>query len=218
MIRWNSSSGQPWMSVCVCVRESVCVCVCVKWWGWKGRGCKCWSLMGKTLAITSSPSSIPPLNHHPPLLLVEAAHAVRWHKCQVEIRHFRTSTGNGRSTYQKKRIPANQDVTDCLPKLFEQHIVAVSVNEKKFFFFFDFLKKSGKSFSKNAESKKKKKKKKRNFAEKWKTDIPDTYDTHMDQRVISMIILLMQEGKFFGVTSPYQETIGMLYTLLHVTV
>ena len=32
---------------------------------------------------------------------------------------------------RKKRIPANQDVTDCLPKLFEKSIAAVSVNEKK---------------------------------------------------------------------------------------
>ena len=38
--------------------------------------------MGKTLAITSSPSSIPPLNHHPPFPLVEAARAVRQHAAQ----------------------------------------------------------------------------------------------------------------------------------------
>ena len=51
---------------------------------------------------------------------------------------------------RKKHIPANQDVTDCLPKFFEKSKVAVSVNEKKNFFFFigDFFKK--------AESKKKK--------------------------------------------------------------
>ena len=44
---------------------------------------------------------------------------------------------------RKKRIAANQDVTDCLPKLFEKSIVAVSVNEKKNFF---------SDFSKKAES------------------------------------------------------------------
>ena len=34
---------------------------------------------------------------------------------------------------RKKRIPANQDVTDFLPKLFELSTVAVLVNEKKNF-------------------------------------------------------------------------------------
>ena len=76
----NHSSWQPWMSVCVCM----------------------WEREREILAITSSPSSIPP----PSLPLVEAAHAVRQHaallqvsdfECRVEKRRLRTSTGNGRS-------------------------------------------------------------------------------------------------------------------------
>ena len=56
---------------------------------------------------------------------------------------------------RKKRIPANQDVTDCLPKLFEPSIVAVSVHEKKTFLFAIFQKKQ-KIICKKAESEKKK--------------------------------------------------------------
>ena len=67
-----------------------------------------------------------------------------------------------------KRIPANQGVTDCLPKLFEQPIVAVAVNEK--IFFLQFFKKSRKSFLKKPKAKKKKK---QNSAEKQKFDIPE---------------------------------------------
>ena len=87
MLGRNRSSLQTWTSVYVCEREREreCVCVCVKCWGWKGRGYKCWSSMGKTLAITSSPSYIPPLNHHPPLPLVEAAHAVSQHAAWRQI-------------------------------------------------------------------------------------------------------------------------------------
>ena len=55
---------------------------------------------------------------------------------------------------RKKLIAANQDVTDCLPKLFEKSIVAVSVNEKKKFFLAIFQKKR-KVIFKKAESKKK---------------------------------------------------------------
>ena len=86
--------------VCVCVwerereRECVCVCVCEKWWGWKGRGCNCWSSKGKTLAITSRPSSIPPLNHHPPFTLVEAAHTIRQHAAWLRASRFQTLSGD----------------------------------------------------------------------------------------------------------------------------
>ena len=41
------------------------VCVCVKWWGLKGWGCKCWSSMGKTLAITKPSSSHAPRRSSP---------------------------------------------------------------------------------------------------------------------------------------------------------
>ena len=68
--------------------------------------------MGKTLAIISSPSSIPQQNHRPEM---EEAHT------------------------------ANQDVTDCLPKLFELSIVAVLVNENKICFG-DFSKKAENHF------------------------------------------------------------------------
>ena len=70
----------------------------------------------------------------------------------------------------KKHIPANHDITDFLPKLFEQSIVAVLVNEK-FFFYYSDLKKKRKIIFKKAESKKKKKEKKRNSEEKRKIDI-----------------------------------------------
>ena len=54
----------------------------------------------------------------------------------------------------EKRIPANQDVTDCLPKLFEPSIVAVSINEIKKIGG-QFFKKSGKQFLKTRKVKKK---------------------------------------------------------------
>ena len=75
---------------------------------------------------------------------------------------------------RKKRIPANQDVTDCLPKLFEQWIVAVSVHEQ-FFFLCVIFQKKRKIIFKKAESEKKK----RNSAEKRKIDIPVKLDGHI---------------------------------------
>ena len=128
---------------------------------WKERGCKCWSLMGKTLAITSSPSSIPPLNHHPPPSSRQPRRA--WRNGAFEAPNFDLVL----KPETEKRIPANQDVTDCLPKLFERSIVAVSINEIKKNWW-RFFKKSGKQFLK----KRKVKKKKRNSAEKRKIDIP----------------------------------------------
>ena len=127
--------------------------------------------MGKILAITSSPSSIPPLNHHPPLSLVQAVYAVRQHTAWLQSSDFECEWRSVLSNFdrkQKKRTPANQDITDGLPKLFEQLIVAVSVHEKKNFFVCDFSQKSGKSFLK----KRKVKKKRRNSAEKRKIDTP----------------------------------------------
>ena len=119
-------------------------------------------------------------NHHPSLppppttTLVEAAHAVHQHATWLWASDFECGVESGDTALsnidrkRKKRIPANQDVTDCLPKLFELSIVAVSVNEKKKFFW-RFFKKRGKSFLK----KRKVKKKKRNSTEKRKIDIPE---------------------------------------------
>ena len=116
--------------------------------------------MGKILAITLEKflrslrarppfilplklSSIPPLNYHPPLPLVKVAHAVRQHAAWLQVSYFQC--GHGAFELQPEteevHVPANQDVTDCLLKLFEQPIVAVSVNEKKNFFK-DFFKKA----------------------------------------------------------------------------
>ena len=150
MLRRNRISSQPWMCVCVCVcvreRESVCVWEREKWWRWKERGCKCWSSMGKTLAITSSPSFIPPLNHHtppPPLPLPLLSRQPRraWRNGAFEAPNFDLVLKP--ETEKQKRIPANQDVTNCT-KLFERSIVAVSINEIK--------KKLGGDFSKKAEN------------------------------------------------------------------
>ena len=83
------------------------------------------SSMGKTLAITSSLSSILPLNHHPPLPLIEAAKAVRQHAARLRAWIYGAFELQPET---EKRIPTNQDLTDCLPKLFEQSILAVLVN------------------------------------------------------------------------------------------
>ena len=135
---------------CVCTCVCVCVCEVVRW---KGRGCKCWSSMGKTLAITS----------RQPRLYANTQHGcgsgdTALSSVDLELR-----------PETEKRIPANQDLTDCLPKLFKLSIVAVSVNEIKKNFG-DFSKKRKVIFQK-AESKKKK----RNSAEKRKIDIPAVY-------------------------------------------
>ena len=63
-------------------------------------------------------------------LLVEAAHTVyanTKHSCGCQTGDSALSNIDRK---RKKRILANQDVTDVLPKLFEQSIVAVAVNEK----------------------------------------------------------------------------------------
>ena len=52
---------------------------------------------------------------------------------------------------RKKRIPANHDVTDCLPKLFEMSIVVVLVNDFFFFFFCDFSKNAENHFQKSGK-------------------------------------------------------------------
>ena len=70
-------------------------------------------------AITSSPSSIPLLDHHPPLPILEAAHAMTksWDgfpsgnlqvwvsdfECRVELPYFRTLTGNGKSVHRQAK-------------------------------------------------------------------------------------------------------------------
>ena len=72
------------------------------------------------------------------------------------VRFWVPSGGTGFSNFdrkRKKRIPANQDVTDCLPKLFEPSIVAVSAHEKKFLF--AIFQKKRKIIFKKAESEKK---------------------------------------------------------------
>ena len=74
--------------------------------------------------------------------------------CQILSAVWSTALSNFDRKW-KTRIPANQDVTDCLPKLFEPLIVAVSVHEKKFLF--AIFQKKRKIIFKKAECKKKKK-------------------------------------------------------------
>ena len=107
--------------------------------------------MGKTLAITSSPSSIPPLNHHPPLPLVEAA------KAGVEKQRFRsaelrprTSTGNGKAHTGKPR--RHRLFTEAL-----QTVDSGSVDKRNKKNLGAIFKKKRKTIFKKAESKKKKK-------------------------------------------------------------
>ena len=116
-------------------------------------------------------------DHFEPVL-VEAAHAVRQHAALLPASDFECRVESGDTALSnidrkwKKRIPANQDVTDCLLKLFELSIVAVLVNENKFFF---------PDFSKKAENlflKKWKVKKMRNSAEKRKIDITTLWRRH----------------------------------------
>ena len=106
------------------------------------------------VAYTTSPSSIPPLNHHPPLPLVEAAHAVRQHATWLRASDFLKLSGDSELSKldrkRKKRMPANHDVTDCLLKFFELSIAAVSANEKKNFFG-DFSKKAENHFQKSGK-------------------------------------------------------------------
>ena len=120
--------------------QCVCVKLCVKWWERKGRGCKCLSSM----ITLSSPSSRQSTQY------INMQHGCGRQILSVEWRYALSNFDRK----QKKRIPANQDVTDCLPKLFEQPIVAVSVHEKKFFCLW-FFKKSGKSFLRKRKVKKK---------------------------------------------------------------
>ena len=102
--------------------------------------------MGKTLAITSSPShpATKPSPSPPPLRGSPCYMPTRSTAAGVRFRVPSADTAlSNIDRKRKKRIAANQDVTDCLPKLFEKSIVAVSVNEKKIFF---------SDFSKKAES------------------------------------------------------------------
>ena len=123
--------------------------------------------MGKTLAITSRPSFIPPLNHHTPPPLLSRQPRWAWRNSAFEAPNFDLVL----KPETEKRIPANQDVTNC-PKLFERLIVAVSINEiKKIGGGGAIFQKKRKTIFKKAESKKIK----RNSAEKRKIDIPDTH-------------------------------------------
>ena len=84
--------------------------------------------------------------------------AVRHHECRVEIRHFRTLTGNGRSSYRQTKMSPTVYRTVCSGGIGKR-------NKKKIFLIFQ---KKRKIIFKKAESKKKK----RNSAEKRKIDIP----------------------------------------------
>ena len=107
--------------------------------------------MGKTLAITSSPSSIPPLNPPPPPPPPSSRQPRRaWRNGAFEAPNFDLVL----KPETEKRISANQDVTDCLPKLFVLSIAAVSINEIKKNWG-RFFKKSGKQFLKKRKVKKK---------------------------------------------------------------
>ena len=112
------------------------------------------SLRARPPSILPLKPSLPsPSSRQPTLLYANTQHCCR---CQVSSAEWRNGAFELRPETEEAHVPANQDVTDCLPKLFEQSIVAVSVNEKKKFFL-RFFKKSGKSFFKKRKVKKKKK-------------------------------------------------------------
>ena len=111
--------------LCVCVCECVHVCVCVKWCRREGEGVQMLEFDGQStlrcsVAIISSPSSIPPenekrtrslippLNQHPPLPFLEAAHGCG---CQIS------------STVRRDRAlelwPETEKASTCLLKLLE---------------------------------------------------------------------------------------------------
>ena len=171
------SVGSP-ECVCVCVRvrerererESVCVCerevMTVEREGvqmLEFDGQNSCDHLEPVLHPATKPSPPPP---PPPLSWRQPRRA--WRNGAFEAPNFDRVL----KPETEKRIPANQDVTDC-PKLFERSIVAVPINEIKKFGGGDFSKKSGKQFLK----KRKVKKKKRNSAEKRKIDIPEKATT-----------------------------------------
>ena len=128
--------------------------------------------MGKTLAITSSPSSISQLSHHPRLLLVEAAHAVCLHETLLQVSDFEYRA-EIRGTIEHR--PETEEAHTGKPRrhrLFTEALRKVDsggVGKRKKFFSAIFQKKRKIIFQK-AESKKKT----RNSAEKRKIDIPGT--------------------------------------------
>ena len=134
--------------VCVCVcerereRECVCVCVCVKWWGLKGGG---WGVQMLEFDGQNSCDHFEPVLH--PATKPSPSPPPR--RGSSRCTPTRVPSGDTALSNidrkRKKRIPANQDVTDCLPKLFVRYIVAASVNEKKIYF-------GGGDFSKKAEN------------------------------------------------------------------
>ena len=132
----------------------------------------------------TSPSSIPSLDHHPPLPLLAAAPAVSdrvvgWFslaqqrtawlqvsdfECRVEIPCFQTLTRNGKSEHPQTKTPT------AIYRSPLNSPDSGSAGDWHFFFFFllaTFQKKQ-KINLKKAESQKK-----RNSSEKWMTDIPD---------------------------------------------
>ena len=142
------AAGSPeCQCVCVCVwerereRESVCVCVYFK---------------------PVRPSSIPPLNYHPPLPLV----AVRQHAAWQQLSDFQSRiselSGNtalsnfDRKRKRKKRM-YRQTKTSLTVYRSSWTIDSGGVSKRKNFiiFFHDFQKKSGKSYLKKWKVKKK---------------------------------------------------------------
>ena len=106
--------------------------------------CECWSSMGKVhwpaqySCDPFEPSSIPLLNHHPPLSppppLPSRQQVQVWDQNDRELRHQRLSfsqpqpatvpsvvdtTLSNFDRKRQKRKPANEDVSHCSPKLFE---------------------------------------------------------------------------------------------------
>ena len=132
------AAGSP---ECQCVRERERVCVCVL------RACR--AVLHPATKLSPSP---PPRRCTPTRSMAavvrfpELSIWAEWRYSSFELRP-ETET-------EEAHVPANQDVTDCLPKLFGQSIVAVSVNEKKKKKL-RFFKKSGKSFLKKRKVKKK---------------------------------------------------------------